>query len=88
MRELIKYERAKKIDYNKLIYYFKGPHISPINFIKHKGQFHIFKEIIDGDKTLQQIEEDKKKFKSRLDQITSEDPEHKDAYQKNVIKDL
>ena len=51
MRKLMKYERAEKIDYNKLIYYFKDPHISPINFIKHKGQFHIFKEIIDGDKT-------------------------------------
>ena len=82
MRKLMKYERAEKIDYNKLIYYFKGPHISPINFIKHKGQFHIFKEIIDGDKTLQQIEEDKKKFKSSLGQITSEDPEYKDDYQK------
>ena len=82
MRKLMKYERAEKIDYNKLIYYFKDPHISPINFIKHKAQFHIFKEIIDGDKTLQQIEEDKKKFKSSLDQITSEDPEYKDDYQK------
>ena len=31
---------------------------------------------------IKQIEEDKKKFKSSLDQITSEDPEYKDDYQK------
>ena len=31
---------------------------------------------------IKQIEEDQKKFKSSLDQITSEDPEHKDDYQK------
>ena len=53
-------EIAKEIDYNKLIYYFKGPYIAPINFIKHKGLSHIFKEIRDGNKTLQEIEEDKK----------------------------
>ena len=40
-------EIAKEIDYNKLIYYFKGPYIAPINFIKHKGLSHIFKEIRD-----------------------------------------
>ena len=51
---------AEEIDNNKLIYYFKGPHIVPINFIKHKGPFYIFKEIRDGDKTLQEKEEDQK----------------------------
>ena len=79
-------EIAKKIDHKKLIYYFKGLHITPINFIKHKGPFNFFKEIRDGDKTLQEIEEDQKKFKSSLGQITSGDPKHKDDYQKDVIK--
>ena len=26
-------------------YHFEVPHITPINFIKHKGPFHSFKEI-------------------------------------------
>ena len=76
---------AEEIDNNKLIYYFKDPHIVPINFIKHKGPFHIFKEIRDGDKTLQETEEDQKNFKSSLGQITSGDPEHKEDYPKNAI---
>ena len=58
----------------------------PSYFIKHKGLFHIFKEIRDEDKTLQEIEEDKKKFKSSLGQITSGNPEHKNDYQEDVIK--
>ena len=57
-------EIAKEIDYNKLIYYFKGPSIATINFFKHKGPFHILKEIRDRDKTLQETEEGQKKFKS------------------------
>ena len=43
-------EIAEKVDYNKLTYSFKDPHIAPINFIKHKGPFHFFKETRDGDK--------------------------------------
>ena len=54
--------------------------------MKHKGPFHVFKEIRDGDKTLQEIEEDQKKFKSILGQITSGDSEHKEDHQKDVIK--
>ena len=68
------------------MYYFKGPYIAPINFIKHNGPLSIFKKIRDGYKTLQEIEEDQRKFKSSLGQITSGDPEYKDVYQKDVIK--
>ena len=53
---------SKEIDYNKLVYYFKTPRDTPINCIKFKGTFTIFKETRDGDKTLQEIEEDQKKF--------------------------
>ena len=74
-------EIAQEIDYNTLIFYVKGPNIAPINFIKHKGPFYIFKDIRDIDKTLQEIEEDQKKFKPSLGQITSRDHEHKDYYQ-------
>ena len=70
------------------IVYSKGPYISPINFIKHRGPFHIFKEIRDGDKTVQEVEEYQKELKLRLDQITSGDPEHKDYYQKDAIENI
>ena len=82
----MRYERQLKTHYNKLIYYFKGPYIAPINFIKHNRPLSIFKKIRDGYKTLQEIEEDQNNFKSSLGQITSGDPEHKDDYKKDVIK--
>ena len=57
----------------------------PIIFIKYKT-FHIFKEIRDENKTVQEIEEDQTKFKSRLGKVTSGGPEYEDDYQKDVIK--
>ena len=54
---------------NNLIYHSTTPGIAPINFIKFKGPFNTFKEIRDGDKTLQEIEEDQKKLKSSLGEI-------------------
>ena len=51
-----------EIDYNKLINHFKTLGITPINLLKFKGSFSIFKEIRDGDQTLQGIKEDKKKL--------------------------
>ena len=55
--------------------------IAPINFIKFKGPSSIFREIRDGDKTLQEIEEDQKKFKSSLGETESGNPKHKKGYQ-------
>ena len=83
-------EIAKEIDYNKSIYYFKGPYIAPINSLDslNSGPFHIFKEIKDGNKTLQETEEDQKKFKSSLGEITSGNPEYKGDYQKDAIKNV
>ena len=52
---------SKEIDYKKLVYYFKTPRDTPINCIKFKGPFTIFKEARGGDKTLQEIEEYQKK---------------------------
>ena len=75
-----------EINYNKIIYHFKTPGITPINFIKFKGPFSIFKEIRDGDKTLQEVEEDQKNFKSKLGEITSGNPHHKEGYQVDTIE--
>ena len=82
---MIYQRQLKKLTITKLIYHFKGPHITPINFIKHKGLFHIFKEIREGDKTLQEIKEDKKKIKIKFRSNNIRNPDYKD-YQKDVMK--
>ena len=60
-----------------LIYYFKGSNIAPINFIGFKGPMHICNEIINGDITIEKIEENQKHFKSKLNEITTGNPKHK-----------
>ena len=74
------------IDYNKLIYHFKTQSITPTNFIKFKVHLVFLKKIKDGDKTLQEIEEDQKKFNSSLGEITSGNPKHKEGYQLDTTK--
>ena len=34
---------GKKIGFNNLIYYFKGPNITPMDFIRFRGPLHFFK---------------------------------------------
>ena len=77
-----------EINYNKIIYHFTTPGIAPINFIKFKGPFNTFKEIRDGDKTLQEIKEDQKELKSSLGEITLGNPKHKREYQLDTIKNV
>ena len=81
-------KRSGEINYNKLIYRFTTPGIVPINFIKFKGPFNTFKEIRDGDKTLQEIEEDQKKLKSSLGEMKSRNPKHKKEYQLDTMKNV
>ena len=38
---------------------------------------HIYKQLKNGDITLSQLEEDQRKFKSELNEITSGNPDHK-----------
>ena len=71
------YNISKETDFNNLIYYFKGSNIAPINFIGFKGPMHICNEIINGDITIEKIEENQKQFKSKLNEITTGNPKHK-----------
>ena len=52
---------SKQIDFNNLVYYFKGRDIAPINFIRFIGPLHIFNEIKNGNTSLKKVEKDKKK---------------------------
>ena len=38
-------KESKEIDFNKLVYYSKGPNIAPISFIRFRGPLHIFNKI-------------------------------------------
>ena len=50
------------INHNDLVYKFKGP-TTPINFDKYGGPLHIYGHLKNGNVTLQQVEEEQKKFK-------------------------
>ena len=67
----------KKNKYNNLTYHFITPGIRPTNFIEFRGPLHFFKEIKNGDKTMQTAEKQQVKLKSNLDEIKSGNPRHK-----------
>ena len=50
-----------RIDFDRLIYNFKGP-TSSINFRKFGGPMYIYGHIKNGDTTLQQVEKQQKDF--------------------------
>ena len=77
-----------KIDYNDLNYNFKIKSSAPINFIKFKGPFGIFREIRDGNISLTKAEENQEDFKKELDQITLGNSQHKEKYQLDTIKSV
>ena len=54
---------SKEISFNNLIYNFKTPGISSINFIKFRGPMHTCNQLKNGNITLSQVEEDQEKFR-------------------------
>ena len=48
-----------------------------INFTGYNGPFTLFKKIRDGEISLEMAEEDQKKFKGKIGQIISGNPDHK-----------
>ena len=61
MNEILK--MSKEINFDNLIYNFKTPGISLINFIKFKRPIHTSTQLKNGNITLSQAEEDQKKKK-------------------------
>ena len=79
---------SKEIDYSKLIYHYITPGIKPTNAIEFRGPLHIFKEIKNGDKTIQIAEKEQIKLKSKLGEVKSWNPDHKLQNQKDTIKNV
>ena len=61
-------ESNEPIDYNDLIYYYKGNSASK-HFIEYKGTMHIFKRIHNGHISLEDIQKEQIKFKRNLTNI-------------------
>ena len=74
-------EFGEPIDYNDLIYYYKAP----TNFIDYKGPMDIFKNIHNGDISLEEIEKEQTQFKSKLAQIKQGNPKTRSKEQEKTI---
>ena len=70
-------ELSREIDYKNLNYDFTTKASGPINFTGYNGPFTLFKKIRDGEISLEMAEEDQKKFKGKIGQIISGNPDHK-----------
>ena len=58
---------SREINYSNLVYDFKGPTPS-INFAIFGGPMYTYNQLKNGEKTLQQVEEEQKHFKKRFQQ--------------------
>ena len=71
------YSISKRSNFNNLTYHFKGSNTAPINCIDFKGPMHIYNEVKHGNISIENIEEDQKQFKSKLNEITTGNPKYK-----------
>ena len=85
MNEIL--EMSREINYNNLVYDFKGP-ISSIRLTKFVGPMYIYDQLKKGDKTLQQVGKEQEDFKKTLGGITSGNPKHKNESQLYTIKNV
>ena len=77
-------ESNEPIDYNDLIYYFKGDS-APKHFIEYKGPMHIFKEIHNGDVSLEDTEKEQINFKRNLANIKQGNQKNRSKEQQKTI---
>ena len=81
-------EMTREMNYNSLVYHFKDSHISPISFTEFGGPLYTYDQLKKGDKTLKQVEEEQKIFKSELGQTKSWDPGKKSSTHLNTTKNV
>ena len=78
---------VKRNKFNILNYHSKDSESASINFIGVTGPMHICNEVKYGNDSIEKIEEDQKQFKSKLNEITTENPK-KSKDQLYTIKDI
>ena len=80
-------EMSREINYSNLVYDFKGATRS-INFAIFGGPIYTYNQLKNGEKTLQQVEEEQKYFKKDLNEITSGNLKHKSEKQSYTIENV
>ena len=78
---------SKEISHVDLVYNFKGP-VASMNLGKYGGPMYIYGHMKNGEKRLQQVEEEQKKCKKDLTGITSGNSKHKSVEQSYTIKNV
>ena len=78
---------SRKTNYSNLVYDFKGP-TSSINFAIFGGPMYTYIQLKNGEKTLQQVEEEQKCFKKNLNEITLGNPKHKSEKRSYTIENV
>ena len=81
-------KRSDEINLKDLTYYFTCPNPAPINFIGFRGQLNIYNDIKNGNISIKTIEEDQKKFKPNLSEITTGNPKYRKKYQSGAITNI
>ena len=81
-------ESYESIDFNNLIYHFKDPNISSVNFSKFKGLLHTFKSIHKGDITLEDVEKEQIELKRNFGHIKQGYPKNRSEEQKKTINNI
>ena len=79
---------SDEINFNDLAYHFISPNIAPINFIGFKVPLNIYNDIKNGNISIEKGEEDQKKFKSSLSELTSGNPKYGRKYQLDAITNI
>ena len=81
-------ESYELVDFNNLVYHFKNQNISSISFIDFKAPLHIFKDIYDEDRTLENIEKEQIKFIKYLGHIKQGSPKNRSREQEKTINNI
>ena len=79
---------SDEINLKDLTYYFTCPNPAPINFIGFRGRLNIYNDIKIGNISIKAVEEDQKKFKPNLSEITARNPKYRKKYQSGAITNI
>ena len=79
---------SRQIDLNYLTYYFKSKSISLINFIGFKAPLHFYRDRLNGNVKLAEVEKEQKQFKTELNEITRGSLKKKSEDQIKTIENI
>ena len=81
-------ESYEPVDFYDLTYDFKDLRILSVSFSKCKGPMHLFRNIYNGDISLEGVEKEQMKLRKDLGRIKQGDPKDKSPEQKKTINNI